>query len=266
MSDDSAKAELMGTRFADLRWVQETGSTNADLIAEAMAGADDMVLVADHQTAGRGRLDRRWEAPPGASLLMSILVRPPFPAFGPQLLSTALGVAAVDVLRSRAGVNAALKWPNDVVAPGAGPSGEDLKLGGLLAELHSGAGGDAVVLGLGLNVAWGPTGFPEGLAATSTSVDLLGGSVDRSTLVVALLRSLDGVGELATSDGACERLVESYRDRCVTLGRRVRVELPAGELVGVAESVALDGALVVRDDAGHEHRVTVGDVTHLRLA
>jgi BirA family biotin operon repressor/biotin-[acetyl-CoA-carboxylase] ligase len=266
VSDDSAKAALAGTRFGDLRRVERTGSTNADLLAAARSGAGEQAMVADHQSAGRGRLDRRWEAPAGASLLMSVLVRPPFPVLGAPLLATALGVAAVDALRATAGVEVGLKWPNDVVAPGAGPAGEDLKLGGLLAELHTGEGGDAVVLGLGLNLAWAQVGFPPELAATSTAVDLLGGSVDRGALVVQLLRAMDAVGELAASAGACEQLIASYRDRCVTLGRRVRVELPAGEVVGVAASVAADGALVVRDDGGGERTVTVGDVVHLRPA
>lgn len=266
VDDDRAKTALQGTRFADLRWVDRTGSTNADLVAAAGEGAGECALVADHQTAGRGRLDRRWEAPPGASLLMSVLVRPPFPVWGPHLLATALGVAAVDAVRSLAGVEVALKWPNDVVAPGAGADGQDLKLGGLLAELHAGEGGDAVVVGLGLNLAWADVGFPEELAATATAVDLLGGSLDRADLVVELLRSMDATGELAFSAVACELLFESYRARCVTLGRRVRVELPVGELVGTASDLEPGGALVVVDDSGTEHTVTVGDVVHLRPA
>ncbi|MEI2698416.1 MAG: biotin--[acetyl-CoA-carboxylase] ligase [Microthrixaceae bacterium] len=276
MIDDSAKTALRGTRFEDLRWVESTGSTNADLVAAARAGSGECALVADHQSAGRGRLDRRWEAPPGASLLMSILVRGPFPAAGPNLLLTALGVAAVDTLREQAGVRVGLKWPNDVVAPGTGRGGRDLKLGGLLAELHGGVGGsavggsavggsgDAVVLGIGINLAWKDVGFPEELRSSATAVDLLGGEVDRTELVVGLLRAMDGVGELAHSASACELLSQSYGERCVTLGRRVRVELPRGELQG--EAVALDpnGALMVRDDAGVDHTVTVGDVVHLR--
>ncbi len=266
VSNDSAKTALSGTRFADLRWVDRTGSTNADLVAAARSGAGECALVADHQDAGRGRLDRRWEAPPGASLLMSVLVRPPFPAVGAHLLSTALGLGAVDALRSLAGVSVGLKWPNDVVAPGAGQDGADLKLGGLLAEFSAGAGGEAVVVGIGINLAWRDVGFPPELAATATSVDLLGGSVDRTDLVVALLRALDRTADLASSAVACELLVDSYRERCVTLGRRVRIERPTDELVGTATGVQLDGSLVVRDDRGGDHVVTVGDVVHLRPA
>lgn len=266
MSDDSAKAALAGTRFADLRWVEQTGSTNADLLAAARSGAGECALVADHQSAGRGRLDRSWEAPPGASLLMSVLVRPPFPAWGPHLLSTALGVAAVDALRSLAGVDVALKWPNDVVAPGAGADGQDLKLGGLLGELQTGEGGDAVVLGLGLNLRWADVGFPEELATTATAVDLLGGSVRREELAVELLRAMDRTGEMASSTVACDLLFQRYRACCVTLGRRVRVELPVGEVVGTASDLSPEGALVVVADDGIAHTVSVGDVVHLRPA
>jgi BirA family biotin operon repressor/biotin-[acetyl-CoA-carboxylase] ligase len=263
VSFERARSALHGTRFADLRWTERTGSTNADLVAAAVAGDGECALVADVQDAGRGRLDRRWEAPAGASLLMSVLIRPPFPVPGPQLLSTALGVAAVDAIRSMVDVEVALKWPNDLVAPGVGDGGTDLKLGGMLAELHTGAGGDALVVGIGINVAW-PDGFPDELAATATSLDLLGVTVDCEDLAAEVLTRLDGIGELAFSAVACEGLVRAYRDRCATIGRRVRVELPAGELVGEALDVDLSGELVVRDDDGRRHSVSVGDVIHLR--
>ena len=265
MDIQRAKTALAGTRFADLRWVDETGSTNADLVAAATSGAGDQALVADLQTAGRGRLERRWEAPAGASLLMSVLVRPPFPATGANLLSTALGLAAVDALRDLARVDVALKWPNDLVAPGAGADGADLKLGGLLAEMTGDASTGAVVLGIGVNVAWSDVGFPDELTATATAVDLLDGDIDRGDLVVSILRALDPVAELA-SPSACELLVERYRASCVTLGRRVRVELPGSELVGTASDITDDGALVVATDDGGSVAVTVGDVVHLRPA
>lgn len=262
---ERAKTALMGTRFADLRWVERTGSTNADLVAAAREGAGECALVADHQSAGRGRLDRSWEAPPGSSLLMSVLVRPPFPATGPQLLTTLLGLCALDVL-DPLGIRVELKWPNDLVAVGAAADGSDAKLGGLLAEFVAGEGGEAVVVGIGLNVAWTGVGFPAELAGSATAVDLLGASIDRDELVVTLLSGFGrGLGELAGIDG-CEALVTRHRDRCVTLGRRVRVVGPGEELVGTATELHTDGSLVVVDDSGTEHTVTVGDVIHLRNA
>lgn len=263
---DDVAARLAGHRFSELRWTPSTGSTNADLLALARQGHAECALVADHQDAGRGRLERRWQAPPGASLLMSVLVRPPYPQAGPHLLSTAVGVAAVRALEELGGLEVGLKWPNDVVAPGAGADGQDLKLGGLLAELHTGEGGDAVVVGLGVNLAWADVGFPPELAGTATSVDLLGADVSRQDLVVALLAGLDVVSELAGSAAACARLSDQHRAACVTIGRRVRIELPRSELVGTATDLADDGALLVTDDAGEAHRVTVGDVVHLRPA
>lgn len=265
MSLQRAKAALDGTRFGELCWVERTGSTNADLVVAARAGAPEQALVADVQDAGRGRLDRSWQAPAGASLLMSVLVRPPFPVAGPQLLGTALGVAAVDSVRELTGLPVALKWPNDLVALDVGEPGVERKLGGMLAELHTGEGGDALVLGIGINVAW-PDGFPDELATTATSVDQLGARVDRHELAVAILRRIDDVGGLAFSAVACEVLVRAYRERCATIGRRVRVELPTNELVGEAVDVDLSGELVVRDDDGRRHAVSVGDVVHLRPA
>ncbi len=265
MQLDGLRARLEGTRFSDLRHVATTGSTNADLVASARSGGDACALVADHQDAGRGRLDRTWVAPPGASLLMSVLVPAPFPAAGPQLLGTALGVAAVDSIRELAGVEVGLKWPNDIVATGRGALGADLKVGGLLSELIVAPDGrEAAVVGLGLNLHWSDHEFPAELVPTATAIDLLGGRIDRGDLVVELLERMDAVGELATSSVACELLVEQYRDRCVTIGRRVRVELPSAELQGVAVDVALDGSLLVRDGPGDVHTVTVGDVVHLR--
>ncbi len=275
MGFERAKAALSGTRFADLRWVGSTGSTNADLAAVARDGGGECALVADHQSAGRGRLDRRWDAPPGASLLMSVLVRPPFPATGPTLLPMALGVAVVDAIDELAGVRVGLKWPNDVVSlPGPhGPAHR--KLGGMLAEVVQPAGGvqgggglgdAAVVLGIGVNLSW-PDGFPDELADTATSVDLLGGRpVAREDLAVRLLAALDLTGDLAYSAVACELLTERYRERCTTLGQRVRVELAGGALIGTATTVTPDGALVVLDDDGTSHTVTAGDVVHLRPA
>src|SRR4051794_5717576 len=131
LSDDAHQA-LGRTRFTDVRWVEETGSTNADLMASGRDGASEgAVLVADHQTSGRGRADRVWTAPPGSSLLVSVLLRP-----SPTMVtfsSMAMGVAAADAVAATSGVQPRLKWPNDLVWPGLG-DGTDRKLGGILAE------------------------------------------------------------------------------------------------------------------------------------
>ncbi len=262
MDLDGARSALTGSRFATLDRVAETGSTNSDLLVAARDGGPERVLVADHQTAGRGRLDRAWEAPPGASLLMSVLVRPPFPDGDVHLLPTALGVAAVDAVRELAAVPVGLKWPNDIVDPQS-----DRKLGGLLGEFHPAVGtqAPAVILGIGLNVSW-PDGFPDELAPTATALDLLGADVDRWALVVVLLTRLERLLATLTGPEGASRLRDRHRDDCVTIGRTVRAELPTHSVEGRAVDIAADGALVIEGEDGQRTEVTVGDVVHLRPA
>jgi BirA family biotin operon repressor/biotin-[acetyl-CoA-carboxylase] ligase len=253
---DAANRALEGTRFSDVRWVDETGSTNADLMAAARDGAPDgTVLVADHQTAGRGRADRVWTAPPGSSLLMSVLVRPSA-AFTP-FAGMAVGVAAADGIAAASGVEVRLKWPNDLVWPGRG-DGSDKKLGGILAEADwSDSDAPAVVVGLGLNVNW-PSTFPADLQQIATSVNHIAGhDVDRQDLLVAILQALDTrVGD--------QHLVDAVRERSATLGTRVRVELLASVVEGTAAELTPQGHLVVHGDDGRRHTITAGDVVHLR--
>lgn len=219
--------------------IDETGSTNADLLAAAEAAPDRTVLRTDHQTAGRGRLDRRWDAPAGSNLLVSFLFRS-VPA-DPGALVRRIGLAAVDAC-AELGATAALKWPNDVVVA-------DRKLAGILAQ--RGTDG-TVVVGLGLNVGWAPEGAAR-LADVATPAPA---PTPRQVLARVL----------AAYDALPVDVHERYRDRLATLGRRVRVELPAGELVGTAVDVERDGRLVVVDECAISHRVDVGDVVHLRPA
>jgi BirA family biotin operon repressor/biotin-[acetyl-CoA-carboxylase] ligase len=223
--------------------VDETGSTNADLLAAGREGAPHgTVLVARHQTAGRGRLDRRWDAPPGANLLMSVLFREGTER--PHRLGQRVGLAVVDAAWDLAGARATLKWPNDVLLDGR-------KLAGVLAESGGVAGRlDFVVVGVGVNVGWAPEGAARlaGPGGAGPSVDALRDAV---------------LAHLAVADIDLEG---RYRGALSTLGSLVRVELPAGELVGTAVDVDADGALVVVDGLGARTRVSVGDVVHLRPA
>jgi BirA family transcriptional regulator, biotin operon repressor / biotin---[acetyl-CoA-carboxylase] ligase len=212
--------------------VAETGSTNADLLATAASRPDRSVLVADHQIAGRGRLDRRWDAPAGANLLLSLLFhRVPE---HPGELTRRVGLAAVDACRDVAGVPARLKWPNDVLVG-------DCKLAGILAE-RSATG--SVVIGLGLNVRWAPDGAAR-LGPEAAPLDVL----------TALLAAYDRLPADITP---------RYRQELATLGRRVRIELADGALDGTATDVDRDGRLIVVDACGITHRVDVGDVVHVR--
>ena len=220
-----------------VRRVVETGSTNADLLADLDAGlvGDRNVLVTDHQTAGRGRLDRRWDAPPGTNLLVSIALVP-VPSV-PVEATHRVGLAALSAVREvRPDAHVALKWPNDVLLG-------HRKLAGILAQRSSSR--DAVVVGLGLNVAWAPDGAAW-----------LGPEVRPADVLVRLLRHVD---DLPTSIGS------RYRSELSTIGERVRVELPAGSAVeGTAVDVDDLGRLVVRTDDGVVSTFEVGDVVHVR--
>jgi BirA family biotin operon repressor/biotin-[acetyl-CoA-carboxylase] ligase len=269
MRGDRARSLAAETRFADVRWVPETQSTNSDGLALARAGAPDgVVLVADHQSAGRGRLDRSWQAPAASSLLVSVLLRPALEPAEAHLTATAVGLAAVDACREVAGVAPSLKWPNDLVIEGDGsrPIG---KLGGILAEsIVEGSRLEAVVVGLGLNVNW-PDDLPPELAGIAVALNaVVGHEIDREDLLGHLLVGLDGwCDRLATSEGRAE-LVDRYRSACATIGRSVRVERPAGSFEGRAVGLTDDGQLLVEPSGGGGAitEISVGDVVHLRHA
>jgi len=241
-----ATLALAATRFTDVRHVREVGSTNAAVADLFRHGAPEgLVLVTDHQTAGRGRRGRTWEAPPGSSLLVSVLLRPP--AGEAHLAAMGAGLAAAEACARCAGVAPSLKWPNDLVA-GTG------KLGGILAEVVRRGADAAVVVGLGLNVDWAEP-LPPG------AVDLrrlAGRAVDRDDLLVTFLAALDDRCRRPPSE-----VVDEYRARCATLGRAVRVELPTGTVTGTATAVDDDGRLVVDADRGPQV-VSAGDIVHLR--
>lgn len=252
---------LADTRFGPVDWVDETGSTNADLLDAARSGAPDgQVLVADHQHAGRGRRGRSWEATPGDALLMSVLLRPQ--ATGTDAatvgwLVSATSVALVDSLRVL-GVAAAIKWPNDVVVPA---EGGPAKLAGVLAEsVVSSSEVDAVVVGVGCNVGARAAVGIDGATSVEDQVKV---SVDRVELAAATLRRLDAL--LATGDPGrlSERIRRRYLECSATVGKTVRVELADGEVVGNAVDIDDGGRLLVDTATGIEV-VTVGDVVHLR--
>lgn len=274
-----ARSALVGTRFGDVRWVPETGSTNADALELARQGeGEGVVLVADHQTAGRGRLGRTWQAPVGGSLLCTILLRPPAPVAASTTMAVA--VAAADAVAELTGCTARLKWPNDLVWPGDGSS-PDRKLAGILAEVDWPAASQissgwkepgprdrlVVAVGIGINVAWGDQ-VPEDLADLAVALDHLTAPAeapDRVDLLVAMLRNLDRryAALLGGPDGITE-LQGAWRERSATLGRRVRIDLGADDLEGTAVDITADGHLVVETVEGERRTIAVGDVVHLR--
>lgn len=253
------RTRLAGTRFGTVRIFDELGSTNTALMEEARAGArEGLVVVADHQTAGRGRLGRTWSAEPGTALLVSVLLRPPLPAEEMSVVLMAAGLAACDGVEAAAGFRPGLKWPNDLVVG-------DRKLAGLLTE-STGGNDPGVVLGLGVNVSAGA--YPAELAGEATSCEEEAGrAVDREELLTGLLIALELRYATAVGPDGLQATLAAYRADSATVGRRVRVALTAGDQVeGEAAGVADDGRLLVVDDAGAEHLIHVGDVKHLRRA
>lgn len=227
-----------------VRHVPETGSTNADLLDSGRRGAPDRsVLAADHQTAGRGRLGRTWEAPVGANLLVSLLFRRDLDH--PHRHTQRVALAAARAAERLTGVAPELKWPNDLLVG-------DAKLAGVLAQAGSAAPAgpvEFVVVGIGVNVGWAPPGAARLEATTPPEV------------LAAMLEELDRL-----EAGGPAAAFAAYRSRLATLGRDVRVELPAETFTGVARDVEPDGALLVVDDAdGVTRRIAAGDVVHLRV-
>jgi BirA family transcriptional regulator, biotin operon repressor / biotin---[acetyl-CoA-carboxylase] ligase len=275
MDEGMLRAAALGGFWTSLDVVASTGSTNLDLLARAAddaRGAEGQVLVAEEQTAGRGRLGRTWTSVPGASLTFSVLLRPvTVPAARRGLLALLTGVAVASAVRSvtdggpgaggsAAGVDAVLKWPNDVLVG-------ERKLAGILAEQSP--DGSAVVIGIGLNVATPADALPvspAGLPATSLLVE--GASVSRAALLLEILRQFESwyTAFLADPDPARTGLLDAYRPLCVTLGQRVRVELPVGRFVsGTATGVDHDGRLLVAGNPGDQPvAISAGDVIHVR--
>jgi BirA family biotin operon repressor/biotin-[acetyl-CoA-carboxylase] ligase len=245
------------SRFADIRHFSEIDSTNRYLIDEARAGAaEGVVAVAQVQTAGRGRLGRTWTAPPGSSLLVSILLRPALDLSQAHLVTMAAGLAACEAVFTAADFAPSLKWPNDLIVGGR-------KLAGMLSEAEVSDGHvDALVVGVGVNVNW--RDFPEEIAATATACNIEAGRpVDQDALLMALLERFDAHYDALLAPLGVNAVLDQYRARCATLGRDVRVELAGETFTGTALDVTVEGHLTVRTDAG-VREVSAGDVVHLR--
>ncbi|MGW8378839.1 biotin--[acetyl-CoA-carboxylase] ligase [Streptomyces sp. ODS28] len=261
---DESGADEGGERlWTSLDVVERTGSTNTDLAARAREEKlpEGAVLIAEEQTAGRGRLDRGWSAPPRSGLFVSVLLRPDVPQERWGWLPLLTGVAAATALARAAGVDTKLKWPNDLLID---VNGEERKLGGILAERVE----DGVVVGFGINVTLREDELPVPTAGSLALAAARG--TDRDPLLRAVLRSLeDWYGRWSAADGdpvSC-RLLEAYAAGCATLGRTVRAELPGGdELVGEAVAVDGDGRLVLATAEGVQRPVSAADIVHLRAS
>ncbi|HET6561401.1 MAG TPA: biotin--[acetyl-CoA-carboxylase] ligase [Marmoricola sp.] len=247
------------TPWRTVEVVAATPSTNADVAARARLGeAEGLVVVAEHQTAGRGRLDRGWETPARAALTFSVLLRPVgVPDARWPWLPLVAGLAVVDGIADAGGPACGLKWPNDLQHGG-------FKLAGVLAERVETPDGPAAVLGIGLNVSTRPEELP---VPTATSLALAGcPGLDRTALLVSLLAALGrryDAWNRSAGDPA-RGVLDDYRRHCVTIGQPVRIHLPSGAILqGVAVEVDAAGALVV-ESGGRRVTVSAGDVVHVR--
>lgn len=273
-------ADRLHGPFSRVVHVARTASTNADLAAALrLPDAADRwphlsVLVADHQTEGRGRGGRVWETPSGSSLTASVVVRPAVPVERWSWIGLLTGAAAARALQAVTGLPTALKWPNDVLLLGAGARdepgwGKDRKVAGVLVEAVPGEGVPAAVAGLGVNlhqarsevpVPWATSlaeaGVPEAARDAVAILDAVG---------VELARLLGDWAE-AGGDAEAAGVRAVVADACVTLGRHVRVALPGGrEVSGRAVGLGPDGSLLLEGGDGGRVRVMAGDVDHLRI-
>ncbi|MBS4729005.1 biotin--[acetyl-CoA-carboxylase] ligase [Mycobacterium sp. SM1] len=245
-----------GLPWRRLDVVEETGSTNADLLARCAAGIDidGSVLLAEYQHAGRGRHGRQWSAPPRSQIAMSVGVdASSVPRSGWGWLPLATGVAVVDALAAGSGVRAGLKWPNDVMLGGG-------KLAGILAEVA--VPNPVIVVGLGLNVTMTADEAPD---PGATSLLLAGSPADRNVLTASILRELARrIRQWRAAGGANRALHDDYRRYSLTLGRRVGAALPGGcHIAGLAREVDELGRLCI-DTGEQTATISAGDITHLR--
>ena len=253
LSERALRAALVrpGSFVREVHVVAETGSTNDDLAEVARrGGAEGAVLVAEAQTRGRGRLDRSWISPPRAGLLFSVLLRPALPPPRRTWIPLLAGLAVQQAVSRLGAVDTRLKWPNDLLL------GEDLgKAGGILTQ----AAGDAVVVGVGLNVSTRRAELPGGAVSLLTEGARC---TDRDPLLRAILRSLaDRYAEWSADP---DRLRPAFEAVCDTIGSEVRVQLPdGGGLAGTATGLDETGRLVVRTTDG-DVPVSAGDVTRVR--
>jgi BirA family biotin operon repressor/biotin-[acetyl-CoA-carboxylase] ligase len=246
--------------WRSLEVVPELGSTNADLLAAAgRDAAEGTVLVAEHQGAGRGRLDRVWTSPPRAGLTLSVLLRPDVPAARRGWLPLLTGVALAESVGTVTGVRASVKWPNDLLA------GDGRKLAGILAESVSAAAQPAaVVVGVGLNVNTHAGELPD----TATSLSMVTGqAIDRGPVLLGFLRAFERrylAWTAALGDPVASGLARDYLAWSSTVGTAVAVTMPDGSVLeGVAQAVDWDGRLVVATADGTVELAS-GDVRHVR--
>ncbi len=236
--------------------VDSTNQIALEMASNGMPGG--LVILAESQAKGKGRLGRNWFSPEGVNLYFSLFLRPHQPVREFPLFSLATSVAVVDAIEKVTGLSPAIKWPNDILL------GEK-KVAGILLESETGGGQTPpLVIGIGLNVNLDPSALPPELQATACSLKMaLGQEVDRTVLACALLESLSEQ-ILLLQEGKTDLLIQAMKQKCRTLGKKVRVVTPRQTFEGWAEEIEEDGGLMVRMGDGKVRKILIGDITHLR--
>jgi BirA family biotin operon repressor/biotin-[acetyl-CoA-carboxylase] ligase len=237
----------------DIQVFQQTNSTND--VAEKLARdgvAEGVVVFAESQAKGRGRLGRKWISPAGEGLWFSVLLRPQLPPASATQLTIAAATAAARAIRAETGLAPQIKWPNDILI-------EDKKVAGILTELSAELDRVRyVIIGIGVDV--NIKKFPAELASSATSLAAAAGKkFIRAEIAAAILKELDADYARITN-GEFAALAEEWEQQCITLGHRVQIHIGERTLTGRAESLDGDGALLLRTDHGHLERIVGGDV------
>jgi BirA family biotin operon repressor/biotin-[acetyl-CoA-carboxylase] ligase len=256
LSEPNIRSGLATKRIGNALYLLEVvDSTNDEAAGLAARGAPEgAVVIADGQLRGRGRMGRRWASPRGMGLYLSVILRPPIQPHEAPALTLVGAVAVADAIERATGLVAGIKWPNDLMLRGR-------KVAGILGEMAAEASSlHHVILGIGINVHQGETDFEGELRKTATSLRIeVGGAVDRSGMARSLCESLDEWYDRFLTYGVSP-IVESVRQRCLTLGHVVMARSGDQEVSGVAVELDDAGALVIRDASGGLHRVFAGDV------
>lgn len=236
-------------------YYEQTDSTNIQAkLAGENGGAHGTLFVADRQVAGKGRRGRSWESPKGVCIYMTLLLRPDLPPEKAPMLTLVMALGVAEGIREQTGLDARIKWPNDIVLSGK-------KICGILTEMSTEIDYiNYVVTGVGINA--NQDGFPEEIKETATSLMLEGGrAVRRSELIAAVMRRYEEAYAAFMETGDMSRLQERYNELLVNRGRDVRVLEPQGEYSAHAKGINSRGELVVSTPEGEEKHIFAGEVS-----
>jgi BirA family biotin operon repressor/biotin-[acetyl-CoA-carboxylase] ligase len=236
--------------------VDSTNQIALEMASNGMPGG--LVILAESQEKGKGRLGRTWFSPEGVNLYFSLFLRPHQASREFPLFSLATSVALVEAIERVTGLSPAIKWPNDIIL-------NHKKVAGILLESESGGGQTApLVIGIGVNVNLDLAAIPPELQSTAGSLKMaLGQEVDRTVLTCTLLETLSEQ-ILLLQEGKTDLLIQAMKQKCQTLGKKVRVDTPRQAFEGRAEEIQEDGGLLIRMGDGKLRKILVGDITHLR--